>query len=229
MTTVTLSPEELEDLRSRFFLQVDTSSNGCWRWRGAHHSSGAGKYIWRRQDGGDGRYVLAHRVAFFLATGVVPRYLRNLCGVKDCCKSSHYWTKQTDTEQPKPPRAVRGAVARLKPADIRHLRLLATLSDDEVEIGKQYGLTPKQVAQVAMGRVRPEAGGRIRPSRFRGIQEYHRRWEAELYSLRPGLPAPAPITPPLAPGLPFRPVSDRSFPHTSYGQPGRRLHRTGRW
>ncbi len=77
---VHLTREELENFRGRFFLLVDQSGDGCWPWLGPRHSSGAGRYLWRAKDGGNDRYVAAHRVAYYLCTGELPKYLRNLCG-----------------------------------------------------------------------------------------------------------------------------------------------------
>src|SRR5664280_3673510 len=156
-----------DSFRSRFFLVVDQSGEGCWPWLGPRHSSGRGRYLWRARDGGNDRYVLAHRVAYYLSTGELPSYLRNLCGNLSCCRPCHWWTKPTGRWKPKPKKATRGRLRQLPASDIEHIRLLASLGSDEAEIGKQFGLTRRQVAQVAMGRVRPEVGGRIRPSRFR--------------------------------------------------------------
>jgi hypothetical protein len=183
LADVHLSDVGAANLRSRFFILVDRSSDGCWEWRGPRHSSGHGRYLWRTVDGGNGRYVLAHRVSFFLATGELPRYLRCLCGNKLCCKASHWWRKPSQRWQPKPRQAIRGRLRQLPDDEIRRIRLLDSLGSDEDEIGRQVGLTKRQVADVAMGRVRPEAGGRIRSSRFEGIRRYHDRFERDLLSL----------------------------------------------
>jgi len=236
---VSLPRRKLENFQGRFFLLVDQSGDGCWPWRGPRHSSGAGRYLWRAADGGGNRYVLAHRVAYFLCTGELPKYLRNLCGDLLCCKPSHWRAKPTGTWQPKPMMATRGRVRQLPASDIEHIRLLDALGGDEEEIGAQFGLTRRQVAQVAMGRVRPEAGGRIRGSRHRGIRYYHEQFEQELISMRPDEPIrprsqvaaelqlPRPSLGNPSTGCPVSP--GRPFPSTSYGQPmGRRLPRTGR-
>jgi hypothetical protein len=239
VTDVHMSEEALNNLRGRFFWLVDRSGDGCWQWMGPRHSSGAGRCLWRRKDGGDDRYILSHRLAYFLATGELPAYLRNLCGNRLCCKASHYWAKSTGRWKPTPRKAIRGRARQLPDSEIQRIRLLATLSHDEDEIGKQFGLSKRQVADIALGRVRPEAGGRIRTSRFRGIRHYHDQFEQELASLRPDPPvnprASVAVQPRAAPiphngaqgpqGSPGRP-----FPTISYGQGrGRRLPRTGRW
>ena len=235
---VSLPRYEFENFSSRFFLLVDQSGDGCWPWLGPRHSSGAGRYLWRAKDGGNDRYVLAHRVAYFLSTGELPAYLRNLCGDLSCCKPSHWWTKPTGRWKPKPRRAKRGRVRRLPSSDIEHIRLLVYLGSDEDEIGQRFGLTKRQVADVAMGRVRAEAGGRIRGSRHRGIRSYHDEFERELLAMGPDEPvspqpkvvlelevSPAPVE--RSTGCPV--PTGRPFPAVSYGQPmGRCLPRTGR-
>jgi hypothetical protein len=238
VTEVPLNEEALANLRGRFFLLVDHSGDGCWLWKGPRHSSGRGRYLWRAEDGGDGKYVMANRLSYLLATGELPPLLRNLCGNKLCVKASHYWRKPTGRWKPKVMKAIRGRVRQLSTEEIRHVRLLATLSHDEEEIGKQFSLTKRQIAAIALGRVRPEAGGRIRSSRFKGIRYYNQQFEQELASLRPDEPvvphSPVDLGPQVArtPSnrLPGRPVSPgETFPFRAYGQGRRSLPRTGRW
>ena len=181
-TNVQLSEEALANFRGRFFLLVDRSDEGCWQWLGPRHSSGAGRFLWKARDGGNDRYVLAHKVAYYLATGERPAYLRNLCGNKLCCKASHWWAK-SERWKPKPRRAIRGRVRQLTDQQIQQIRLLDSFGSDEGEIGQQFGLTKRQVADIALGKVRTEAGDRIRTSRHRGIRYYHELFEQELGSL----------------------------------------------
>ena len=216
------SPKELATLRSRVFILVDQQSDdGCWLWLGPRHSSGAGKYLWRIEDGGNDKYILAHRVVYYAATGELPRYLKNLCGSKLCVKASHYWTRPSESWRPKR-KAIRGRIRQLSDEEVRHVRLLSSLGGDEAEIGQRYRLTARQTADIALGKVRSEAGGRIRPSRFKGIRFYHDQHEQELRSLSMRPDEPPPVEP-----QPLSVVSNgdtRPFPHTSYGHaPRRRL------
>ena len=201
---------------------VDQSDGGCWPWVGPRHSSGAGRYLWKAKDGGNDRYVLAHRVAYFLSTGELPSYLRNLCGDLSCCKASHWWTKPTGGWKPKPRKAKRGRVRQLSTEEVQRIRLLATLSRNEDEIAGQFGLTKRQVADIALGKERPEAGGRFRTSRHRGIRHYHQEFERSLLDLRPDeAPAPTPQAAPQVAALPGdgAPSRDLPFAHRSYGHP----------
>ena len=237
VTDVNLDKKAQANFRGRFLILVDQSGTGCWPWKGPRHSSGRGRYLWSSKDGGDDKYVLASRVAYYLATGELPRYLRSLCGNLLCCKASHFWAKPTGQWKPKPRKATRGRIGELPDSEIQRIRLLATLSHDEDEIGKAFGLTRRQIAQIAMGKVRPEAGGRIRSSRFRGICYYHQQFEHELLLMRPHEQVPhVPVHPaPQVARIPTNPEtgcpfpSGRPFPSVSYGQVrGRRLPRTGR-
>jgi hypothetical protein len=228
---VFLNRAALENFTGRFFLLVDRSSQGCWPWLGPRHSSGHGRYLWKAKDGGNDRYVFAHRISYFLSTGELPSYTRNLCGDHSCCKPSHWWTKPTGPWKRKARKATRGIVRRLPASDIERIRLLDSLGSDEDEIGQQFGLTKRQVREIAMGRVRPEAGGRIRGSRHRGIRYYHRQFEQSLDALRPddvvpSTPQPLPDSEPAS----STPATGRPFPFRSYGQPmGRRMPRYARW
>ena len=237
VTNVNLNREELANFRSRFFWLVDQAGDGCWLWKGPVHSSGAGKYLWRARDGGNDRYVASHRVSYYLSTGDLPSYMRTLCGNPLCCKASHYWTKPTGRWKPKPRKAIRGRIGQLSDEEVRHVRLLSSLGGDEEEIGEMYRLTKRQVADIAMGKVRTSAGGRLRSSRHLGIQHYHELHEQELRSLsmRPDEPAapdsPADLGPQVActasSSAMGRPVPPRRpFPSRAYGQvQGRRLPR----
>jgi len=217
VTDVHLSKESLANFRGRFFLLVDRSGE-CWPWIGPPHSSGAGRYKWASEDGGNDRYVGAHRVAYFLATGELPAYLRNLCGNLLCCRASHWWRKPTGQWKPKPRKAVRGRSQQLSDEEVRHVRLLSSLGGDEDEIGRQYGLSKRQVADIAMGKVRTSAGGRLRSSRHLGIQHYHELHEQELRSL--SMTPDEPVVDLTPTSVPARP-----FPHTSYGHAPRRRMR----
>ena len=225
---VTLNGAAMDNLRGRFYLQVDQSGNGCWPWLGARHSTGAGRFLWRAKDGGNDRYVFAHRAAYFLSTGELPSYLRNLCGNRLCCRPSHWRAKPTGRWKPKPRKAKRGRVRQLPASDIERIRLLDYLGSDEDEIGQQFGLTKRQVVQIAMGKVRPEVGGRIRSSRFRGIRHHHNEFEQKLLSMKPDEPViPQPQVVPQPEVAPTPSVSStgcpvpkgRPFPSVSYGQP----------
>ena len=235
---VSLSGAALENFRGRFFLLVDQSGERVLAVARCPSQQWGGKILVEGQGRWQRRYVLAHRVAYFLSTGELPSYLRNLCGDPSCCKPSHWRAKPTGRWRPKPKRATRGLAGRLPASDIQHIRLLDALGGNEEEIGAQFGLTKRQVAQIAMGQVRPEAGGRIRPSRHRGIRQYHEDFERDLKSMRPKQPeltspqhSPQPeVLPAPSERMTGCPVpTGRPFLSRSYGQPmGQRTPRLSR-
>ncbi len=205
-------------------IKDQQSSDGCWLWTGPRHSSGAGRFLWRIEDGGNGRYILVHRLSYYLSTGEWPSYLRNLCGNRLCCLASHWRAKPSAKWKRK---AVRGRMRQLTDEEVRNIRLLSSLGSDEDDLGREYGLSKRQVAALALGRIRPEAGGPLRSSRFRGIQHYHSLYEADLRSLsmRPDEPlVPTDTTTVTYDGASTEVISngERPFPSASYGRDTRR-------
>ncbi len=208
-------------------IEPQTSSDACWQWTGPVHSSGAARFLWKIDHGGRGKYVYAHRLSYWISTGEWPKYLRRLCGNKLCVRASHYWVKPSAKFKPKPRKAVRGRVKQLTDEEIRHVRLLVSLGSDEEGVGAGYGLSKRQTAAVAMGRVRIEAGGPIRASRHRGIRFYHEAHEAELRSLsmRPESVIPtahSSLAVAMGTGSGVISNGERPFPSASYGRDTRR-------
>lgn len=61
------------------------SEEGCWVWEGSQNPSGYGVYLI------EGKPSLAHRVAYFLLKGRIPRgkILRHTCDVRRCVNPAH--------------------------------------------------------------------------------------------------------------------------------------------
>lgn len=210
----------------RALIQPPDAETGCWLWTGPIHSSGAGRYRWKVEHGGTGRYIFVHRLSYFLDNGVWPSSMRNLCGQKLCCKASHWWTKPDSKWTPKR-KAVRGRVKQLSDDEIRNIRLLVSLGSDEESVGAQYGLTRRQVAQISLGRIRPEAGGPIRASRHLGIRHYATEFAREIESLsmrpEPVIPtAHSSLAVSMGTGSGVISNGERPFPSASYGRDTRR-------
>lgn len=80
-----LTPNETE----RFYSKVQRGDDGCWLWVGEANNKGYGRFAIYRKDR---RFrLLAHRVAFYLATGASPvgSVLRHSCDNPPCCNPSH--------------------------------------------------------------------------------------------------------------------------------------------
>lgn len=74
-----IRPMNMEWLKSR----TNIDDNGCWIWNGCLHRTGYGET--RR----NGKRVLAHRQAFFIANGYMPEVCRHKCDVRACANPDH--------------------------------------------------------------------------------------------------------------------------------------------
>lgn len=74
-----------------FWSKVNRASDGCWLWTGATFRNGYGMFNAGRVSGGrqDTRY--AHKTAYELTHGVVPKgyVVMHSCDVKACCNPAH--------------------------------------------------------------------------------------------------------------------------------------------
>lgn len=69
---------------ARFWDRVAVSGpDDCWEWQGYRQESGHGKS--RFED----RVEYTHRIAFFLAHGVMPPVVRHNCDNPPCCNARH--------------------------------------------------------------------------------------------------------------------------------------------
>lgn len=79
-------PVPPEEVQSRFWAKVDTPEDGCWLWRAAARASdGIGVF------GFKGRVFYAHRVAYVIVHGLIPRGMevRRSCSNPLCVRPLH--------------------------------------------------------------------------------------------------------------------------------------------
>jgi hypothetical protein len=71
--------------RNGFWGRVVPSPDGCWLWTGAKNTHGYGHLVL------DGRWTLAHRVAFSEQVGAIPTgsCVCHRCDVPTCCNPAH--------------------------------------------------------------------------------------------------------------------------------------------
>lgn len=77
-------------IAERFWPKVAIMPNGCWEWTGALNKDGYGKF---GMPGAPGGWVLAHRVAWELQVGPIPRGLSVLhrCDNRKCQRKEHHF------------------------------------------------------------------------------------------------------------------------------------------
>jgi|SRR5215831_1336467 len=80
-----LRAPEIERFWGKTGRTEDTKS--CWLWTQSVNNKGYGQTSFRRDK--NKINLLAHRVAYFLATGWEPTQLHHLCGNKRCCNPLH--------------------------------------------------------------------------------------------------------------------------------------------
>jgi hypothetical protein len=81
---IDLRPEEI----ARFHAKLQPK-DGCWAWPGEHNNKGYG--VFRLYRNGRSRKLLAHRLAYFLASGedIAELVVRHDCDNPPCCNPSH--------------------------------------------------------------------------------------------------------------------------------------------
>lgn len=135
----TYSDSEIE----RFWSLVD-KSDGCWLWRGpAGNSFGHGAFC-----AGEAIHY-AHRVSYFLGTGVWPGgwHVLHSCDVPSCVNPEHLrlGTHAENTAD----RVTRGRTskgdrhpkAKLTEQQVREIRFLDVLGAKQHELAEQYGVS----------------------------------------------------------------------------------------
>lgn len=138
----------------RFWERVDKSKD-CWIWMGATQSSGHG----RLKIGG--KAVLAHRVAYFLANGRLPRkrYVCHRCNNASCVNPDHLYAgtpRQNVLDSiragtHRPPRFNRSG-AKLTEYQVRVIRQRLADGETPIRIAPDYGLDPSTIRKIRDGR-----------------------------------------------------------------------------
>jgi hypothetical protein len=131
----------------RFWEKVDRSAGqeACWPWTGAITSQhGYGCVQWQ------GRVLGAHKVAWVLTNGPVPKGLCVLhkCDNRPCCNPAHHFLG-TKKDNSKDAFSKDRAWSKLKADDVRAIRLSSLPSK---ELADQYGVGYSAIWAVRTGR-----------------------------------------------------------------------------
>jgi hypothetical protein len=146
-----------EDVRIRFWNKVDTSGAGeCWPWLGAKKPGGYGNVRI------DGTYLVAHRVAFEIATNIkIPQGLvaMHLCDNPSCCNPAHLvlGTQKANVGdmllkcreyRAGIARGVRNGNAKLTEAEASEIRGLCKEGLSQSHVGKQFGVSQTTISNI---------------------------------------------------------------------------------
>lgn len=154
-------PRGRSDLAARFWSKVDRTGPGCWPWLAGRHASGYGKFS--VPDGGKGKTVRAHRVAFALAVGTPAPDDMDVCHTCDnptCCRPVHLFLgtdasnaadKVSKHRQARGERIGRGKLSATAVHQIRHEYQRGVRGVSGPALGRRYGVTPRMVRLVARG------------------------------------------------------------------------------
>lgn len=136
-------------------VQIKERAKDCWEWEGAKKTAGYGNVRI------NGKYLLAHRIAFELINGPIPKGLLvcHICDNPSCCNPNHLMLGTTKSNaadmlmknrQKKAFSAARGSKNGLSKLNEKSVQEIRKLYDSKVM--NQYELADKYgVSQVAIG------------------------------------------------------------------------------
>lgn len=134
--------------RARFALKVDRRGgrDACWPYIGCRSQQGYAIFQVRK-----GWAARAHRIAYFLATGLEPRIVRHRCDNPPCCNPRHLLSgthreNMADmVERSRQARGERVATAKLTAERVSELRQRAARGESSRALARDCG-----VSQVAV-------------------------------------------------------------------------------
>lgn len=157
-----------QTLGQRFWSKVDVvaDATSCWNWL-AGTQDGYGKF----NDGT--RNERAHRVAYRLAVGPIPRgrLIRHRCDNRKCCRPSHLLPgtiKHNMQDMVSRDRQARGehkANAKLTAAAVLTIRERHAAGETLSALAVEHEVSPKLLSQVCCGDIWKHVGGPRRERR----------------------------------------------------------------
>lgn len=151
--------EMTEQQISAFWSKVNVTDNtkDCWKWQCAKKPSGYGNVRINKQ------YLLAHRVAFTLANGVIPPGLMvcHICDNPSCCNPSHLMLGTAKSNSAdmllkhrgrKPESAARGEIngnSKLTKTAVQEIRAAYSAKElNQYELADKYGVSQASIGSI---------------------------------------------------------------------------------
>lgn len=146
-----------KSLEERFWEKVDVrGADECWLWKNCRNPHGYGCFHLH------GRRVLAHRLAFKLAGGVIPAGLCvcHHCDRRACCNPAHLFVgsiTDNDADMVRKgrnalPPYVRGeqhGASKLTETQVREIRARYAMGNvTQASLAKEYGIVPPTVRHI---------------------------------------------------------------------------------
>jgi|SRR3990167_6387503 len=150
------SPWTPERAAETFWSKVDRSGgpNACWPWTGATTRGGYGNV------GRGGRYYRAHRMAWGLVNGPMPRDLHacHSCDNPPCCNPAHLFpgtNRENAEDAGRKGRLARGErqpTAKLTDAAVLTIRARIAAGDSNGAIAGDYGVVRDTIGMIRRGK-----------------------------------------------------------------------------
>lgn len=142
-----------------FWSRCVPRPSGCLEWQGSRNRDGYGRAPW------GGSRVLAHRVAWTIAVGVIPAgmFVCHRCDNPPCCNPDHLFVG-TNRDNMRDARAkgrtrnggLRGSRhgrARLTEADIPVILGSLASGVSRAALGRRYGVQYQTISKIAAGKI----------------------------------------------------------------------------
>lgn len=150
-----LTAKDVERFNSYVFVKP-----GCWPWQRARWKNGYGSYKLQ-----SGEIYGAHRIAYFIATGVDPANLLvcHSCDNPRCCNPAHLFlgTVQDNIADKviknRQPSGAKHVNSKLSNEEIRRIRFLHSLGLSGTELGRKFGVGQQQISRLIRGERRKDA------------------------------------------------------------------------